>query len=235
MLSRACRDAILDAVSKVIDVVADIPSESRSLDLKIAGLARRQHGVVTHQQLSALGFSRSGVQYRVQTGRLHRIHRGVYAVGRADVSEAGRLLAAVLACGHDAVLSHHSAAALWGIRACRRRLIDVTALQHHHRRRCGIAVHLVRELHPDDRAMVESIPVTSVARTLVDLAGVVRPDGLARALEETERLKLFDLRAVDALIARSQGRRGCEGVEKSPIGIPRASSPDPLGTRAAIS
>ena len=140
--------------------------------------------------------------------RLHRLHRGVYAVGHANVSELGRLMAAVLACGRNAVLSHQSAAALWGIRASNRHLIDVTAGRSSRRSRGGIAVHLVRDLDPDDRTCIRRVPITTVARTLLDLAEVVREDALVRAVEQAERMQLFDLRAVDALIARRGGRRG---------------------------
>jgi hypothetical protein len=119
---------------------------------------------------------------------------------------------------------------LWGIRVSRHRSIDVTALQRSHRGRPGIAVHLVRNLHPDDRTEVQGIPVTSVARTLLDLAGVVREDALARALEQAERLQLFDLRAVDALISRSRGRRGVKAL-RSALLIYR--DPPPL-TRSAL-
>jgi very-short-patch-repair endonuclease len=162
-----------------------------------------------------LGFGPAAIQHSLRASRLHRLHRCVYAVGHPEVSEAGRLLAAVLACGPDAALSHRSAAALWGIRANQRRLIDVTALQRNHRRHPGIAVHLVRNLHPDDRTSVQGIPVTTVARTLLDLAGVIRADGLERALEQAERLRLFDLRAVDALIARSRGRCGVKALRRA--------------------
>jgi hypothetical protein len=199
----------------VIEVVVGMRSKARSLELNVAELAARQQGVVTHQELMALGFSRPAIQRRVGSGRLHRLHKGVYAVGHSKVSEAGRWLAAVLACEPDAILSHYSAAALWGIRRSNRRLIDVTALQRNHVKRPGIALHLVRGLHPDDRTSVDGIPITSVARTLLDLAGVVREDALARALEQAERLRLFDLRAVDPLIARSRGRRGVRALREA--------------------
>jgi hypothetical protein len=182
----------------------------------MASLAARQHGVVARQQLVELGFGRSAIERRLLAGRLHRVHRGVYAVGHPRLSHLGRLMAAVLACGSDAVLSHHSAAALWTIKASARRLIDVTALRRNHGRRRRVALHLVRDLHSDDRACAHGIPVTSIARTLLDLAEVVQPHALARAVEEAERLQVFDLRAVDAVIERSRGHRGL-GALKSAV------------------
>jgi hypothetical protein len=202
-------------MSDVVGVVGDMRPEVRPRESEIAQLAARQHGVVTHQQLVELGFGRSGIQHRLRARRLHRLHRGVYAVGHPNLSESGRLMAAVLACGPDAVLSHQSAGALWGFRASQRRLIDVTAPRRNQGRRSGIALHLVRDLHSEDRACVESIPVTSLARTLLDLAGVVRLDDLGRALEQAERLRLFDLLAVDALIERSYGRRGVRSLRRA--------------------
>jgi hypothetical protein len=195
--------------------VFDIGTDLRPRDREIARLAERQHGLVTHEQLVRLGLGGPGVQHRLCAKRLHRLHRGVYAVGHPNVSQLGRLMAAVLAFGPEAVLSHRSAAALWGLRPDHRRVIDVTARRGSHGRRSGIAVHLVRELHPDDRTSVEGIPVTTVARTLLDLAQVVGDEALRRALEQAERLRLFDLRAVDALIDRAEGRRGVRTLKRA--------------------
>ena len=112
------------------DDVVDIPGDMRSLrrpgDRGIAALATRQHGVVSHGQLERLGVSRGAIQHRLRAGRLHRMHRGVYSVGHRRVSAHGRSMAAILACGPDAVLSHRSAAALWGLRPSARPVTDVT-------------------------------------------------------------------------------------------------------------
>jgi hypothetical protein len=164
--------------------------------------------VVAYCQLVKIGLGRGAIHHRVVVGRLHRLHVGVFAVGHTAVSLRGRWLAAVLACGPNAVLSHRSAAELWELRRSSRASIDVTAPG---RRRQGppqIAVHRARGLDRNDRTTRHRIPVTSVARTLLDLAEVVRPRELARALEEAERLRLFDLRAIEALRERSNGRRG---------------------------
>jgi predicted transcriptional regulator of viral defense system len=96
------------------------------LDVRLAALARRQHGVVSLAQLLDLGLSLKGIAERVRTGRLHRIHRGVYALSPARLRSEGYWLAAVLACGPGAVLSHRSAASLWELRPSAAATIDVT-------------------------------------------------------------------------------------------------------------
>lgn len=180
------------------------------VDTVIARLAGRQHGVVALWQLVALGISTSGVSRRVAEGRLRRIHRGVYAVGPLD--REGYWMAAVLACGEGALLSHRDAAALWNLRQTNRRSIDVTVPGARRRRRPRITVHGTGGLHPDDRAEVDKIPVTSVSRTLLDLAEVVAPTQLRRAYEAAERHRILDIDAVHELIARSNGRRGLSGL-----------------------
>jgi REase_MTES_1575 len=117
-------------------------------------------------------------------------------------------MAAVLACGPDALLSHRNAAALWLLRPSARAEVDVTVPQRTRRGRRGIKLHQVRRFHPDDRSLHEGIPVTTVARTLLDLAEVVPRRDLERAFEEAERLRLLDMRAIESLWQRSRGRRG---------------------------
>lgn len=117
-------------------------------------------------------------------------------------------MAAVLGCGPGALLSHRSAAALWGFRPSAATRIDVSAIGRSRLGQPGILVHLPRHLEDEDSSVREGIPVTSVARTLLDLGQVLRMRDLRRALDEAERLRLFDLRAVERLIARSHGHRG---------------------------
>lgn len=117
-------------------------------------------------------------------------------------------MAAILACGHDAVLSHRSAAALWGLRPSARPVTDVTAPGRSRRRRAGIALHLVRHLDERDRAVEDGLPVTTVARTLLDLAEEVPPHDLGRAMEEAERLRLLNVRTLEEVVDRCRGRRG---------------------------
>lgn len=184
--------------------------ESPRRERSIAGLATRQNGVVTHAQLVRLGYGPQAIEYRRGAGRLHRVHKGVYAVGRPTLDLHGRWMAAVLACGGEAggaVLSHLDAAALWEILPSSGRAIHVTARRSRHGA-AGIRVHRVRSLHPEDRTDRAEIPVTTVPRTLLDLADVVRRDRLERAFEEAERRRVLDVRAVERVLARSQGRRG---------------------------
>jgi very-short-patch-repair endonuclease len=175
-------------------------------DSVIARLAARRHGVVARWQLLALGVNRTAIDRRAADGRLRRLHRGVYALG--ELARRGYWMAAVLACGEGALLSFRDAAALWNLRPCNRTAIDVTVPGARRRRRPRITVHSTAALHPNDRAEVDGIPVTSVARTLLDLAEVVSAEQLRRAYEAAERNELLDMGAVHELLARSNGRRG---------------------------
>jgi very-short-patch-repair endonuclease len=158
--------------------------------------------------LLELGFGRGAIDYGVASGRLHCYFRGVYLLGHEAITAKGRLSAAVLACGEGAVVSHRSAADWWGILPTSRRPVDVTAPGRTRTGRPGIDLHLVRALDPKDVAEHEGIAITTVARTLLDLAGVAKPRQLERAVNEADRLRLFDGKAVHELLARSPGRRG---------------------------
>lgn len=171
-------------------------------------LAERQHGVVSYGQLLELGLGRGVIHRRVGAGLLHPVHRGVYCVGHRRIPVRGRWMAAVLACGPTALLSHGSAALLWGLLMTSGARIDVmTARRTRHNRR-GIALHRTRRLHPDDRSLTDGIPVTSVARTLLDLAPRLPVRRLARAIDQADRRELLDLRAVEGLLRRSRGHHG---------------------------
>ncbi|HKB52198.1 MAG TPA: type IV toxin-antitoxin system AbiEi family antitoxin domain-containing protein [Solirubrobacterales bacterium] len=174
----------------------------------IAEIADRQHGVATLAQLRDAGLSASGVRKRVAKGRLYAVHAGVYSVGRRLLTPDGRRIAAVLACGPGAVLSHRSAAALWGLCPDSKGSIDVTAPNRRGRIPAGIAAHRDGSLHGSDRTSIRGIPCSSVARTLLDLAGMVSVSELRREISQAEVLRIFDLAAVEALIGRSRGRRG---------------------------
>ncbi|HEV7774936.1 MAG TPA: DUF559 domain-containing protein [Conexibacter sp.] len=176
-------------------------------DCAIAALAARQWGVVARGELLDAGLSRKIVANRVRSGHLLRLHPGVYAVGHARLRREGRWLAAVLAVGPGAVLSHRDAAGLHDLRPANHRLIDVTATTDR-RSTARIRIHRTRSLVAQDITTVHGIPVTTVARTLVDLAGTVPRDHLTRAVKEAERRRNFDLKAVEATLARTRGRRG---------------------------
>lgn len=149
------------------------------------------------------------VHARVETGSMHRIHQGVYAVGHPQLTERGRLMAAVLSCAPGAVLSHRSAAVLWGLRKDDGRgTIDVTAPNRRGRIPNGIAAHRDGSLAPEDRTVIREVPCTTVARTLLDFAGVAPFWELRKAVSEAEVLRILDHDAVRKLIKRSRGRRG---------------------------
>jgi predicted transcriptional regulator of viral defense system len=181
------------------------PASQRS-DRAIEERAALQHGIVTMAQLEALGLSGRAVRHRVAMGRLRRVHRGVYSVERPGMK--GRWMAAVLAGGTGAVLSHRSAAALWGVFDDRRPTVEITIPHATGRKRPGIEVHSGTSLSHRDAATVDGIPCTPLARTLLDLAAKVDGRSLTRAIDRAETLREFDLRAVDELLARSRGLRG---------------------------
>jgi very-short-patch-repair endonuclease len=177
-------------------------------DPAIAALAKRQHGVVSRRQLLAAGVTARAIEHRLAMRRLHHVHRGVYAVGHPLVSGEGRYLAAVLACGAGAVVSHRSAAAMWDLRPSSSPVVHVTVARRGTRRRRGIAVHATRWLPSEEVAAKDAVPCTSPMRTLVDLAAVLRPRDLSRALERSLMLRLFDRAALAAALAHAGGRRG---------------------------
>jgi very-short-patch-repair endonuclease len=136
----------------------------------VAEIAARQHGVVSYEQLVWVGFTPSTISRRVREGWLHRVHRGVYAVGNPNLTREGHWMAAVLACGKGAVLSHESAAVLWGISPTSPPLIHVTVPgSNGRRRRRGIVVHRSTTLTRADTTRRRLIPVTTHPRTLRDL------------------------------------------------------------------
>jgi very-short-patch-repair endonuclease len=156
-------------------------------DRRVAELAARQHGVVSVRQVQEIGLSEGSIRHRLRSGRLDPAMRGVYAVGHNRLTVEGRWMAAVLAHRPSAVLSHRSAGALLGILATGRERIEITE-GGRRRARPGIQVHL-GDLEPRDVIVHRGIPVTAPARTLVDLAGVVSPGRLRRALEQAEILR----------------------------------------------
>jgi hypothetical protein len=189
-------------------------SECGTRGRRLAALAKRQFGVVALAQLRVLGVSRRTVTRWVANGRLHLIHRGVYAVGHSLLTLNGRLMAAALACGPGAFISHRSAAMLWGVLDDSRAIIDVVAAASRRSRR-GIAFHRVRRLDPEDCGRIDGIPVTSLARTLLDIAEVVPRRRLVYALERAEKQQLLDLREIEACIARNPGRRGIRPLRRA--------------------
>ncbi|MGN6662728.1 MAG: type IV toxin-antitoxin system AbiEi family antitoxin domain-containing protein [Solirubrobacterales bacterium] len=181
-------------------------SRTRDDDRALAELAGRQHGVVARSQLIEAGWSEGAIEKRLRAGRLHRLHAGVYSVGHRAISREGRWMAAVLASGPDAHLSHWSAAALWRIRPSSRSRIDVT-VPHRSRSSEPIWRH-ISQVPLDERAVEEGIPVTSVPRTILDLAATEQLDVIESLLREMEYRELWDRLSLPDLIERYPGRRG---------------------------
>jgi predicted transcriptional regulator of viral defense system len=173
------------------------------VDVEIAALAVRQHGVVGLSQLRELGLSARAVQRRATCGRLHRIRRGVYAVGHSKLTGYVHWMAAVLACGPKAVLSHRTAAGLWGLRPDNRRKSDTSSPSPSATPRQATEVHRSVTLSAADMATMDGIPCTTVAGTLVDLGDMDDRRGVERAVEQAEVLRLFDLSEVKQAIERA--------------------------------
>lgn len=192
---------------------AELTEFAQPLDVRIARIADSQHGVIALAQLAAEGLAPGAVRMRAAAGRLHRVHSGVYAVGRARLGSGGRRMAAVLACGERAVVSHLTAADQLGLVRSASATLHVTVPARSGRRRPGIVIHRSSTLVRADRIEVDGIPCTSAARTLLDLADTLGPRQLARAVEEAERLKAIDLSALAKLIRRSAGRAAAPRLE----------------------
>jgi very-short-patch-repair endonuclease len=188
--------------------------------LRASKLAARQFGVLSGAQLREVGVGRGAVQNAVGAGRLHRVHHGVYALGHTLLRPEGHRLAAVLACGAGAVLSHRSAAAHWGVLPTTQERIDVTA-RRTRQGVPGIRLHTSRSLDAQDSTNHEGIPITTVHRTLLDLAATTRADQLENALAQAMYLQLYDQRAIDDVIARSNGHRGTKVLEEATRQEPR--------------
>src|SRR4051794_17455158 len=151
-------------------------------------LARRQHHNITRVQLIALGFTPEFIRHALRSGRLHSVYRGVYAVGRPHDTVLGRWMAAVLRCGEGALLSHWSAALLWGLVTRASDLIEVSVPAHRQAHERGIRVHRTATLQPGDATVRERVPVTSPARTLIDIAPRLTVKQRERAVNEADRL-----------------------------------------------
>jgi very-short-patch-repair endonuclease len=171
-------------------------------------LAERQHGVVARRQLLEFGVHSQAIKHRVANGRLHPLSRGVYAVGRPQLTRHGRWMAAVLACGPHSVLSHGSAAELWEIGSERSGVIEVSVPEPVRRRRGGIVVHRRAALGAEDVTSHRGIPVTTPVRTLVDLAARLGRRRLERAIREADARGLVDPETLRAALGELRGQRG---------------------------
>src|SRR5215207_7541282 len=165
------------------DVPERDPSTARP-DVRVARAAARQHGVLSVDELRACGLTIKAIAVRVRNGRLHGLHKGVYAVGHANPTRDGWLFAAVKACGAGAVLSHWAAAVLHGIIEWEDRLPDVLVLGGSRPAHPRINGHRTSYLPREHVTTVRGIPVTTAERTLLDLASAVPPPRLRRAVRQ---------------------------------------------------
>lgn len=194
------------------------------IDLRIAELAEGQHGIVTRGQLVGLGLSAAQVERRVECGALLRVHQGVYAVGHRSTSREARWIAAVRASGAGAVLSHRSAGELWRVVPLRGLRPEVTRPRKH-KARSGVLAHQA-SIPPDEVDEIEGIPITSVFRTIFDLAAVAQKREVERAFHEAEVRRLTDRVSLPMLLQRHPGRRGAAVIrellaDRRPTGITR--------------
>jgi very-short-patch-repair endonuclease len=165
--------------------------------------------VVTRTQLIAAGFPTDAITHRLARGRLHPTPwRGVYAVGRPELSQHGVWMAAVLVCGEGAVLSHCSAAGLWGIREPRQGAIEISLPSRRFPRRRGIVIHRRTRLGNDEVTIHRGIPVTTGLQTLVDLATTLPADDLEAAVNAADKLGLIGAAALRVALSQLTGQRG---------------------------
>jgi very-short-patch-repair endonuclease len=205
------------SLDRVPDEIAVDPAiagkvQTRLLDRPIAELAEQQHGVVARAQLLRFGLSGSAIDHRCARGRLHVLHRGVYAVGYRVYAREARWMAAALASGAGSVLSHYSAAELWRLRPYSGRVTELTT-PGSARPLSGVRRHSAR-VPVDEMTRERGIPVTTVPRTLFDLAGIASIDVVESALRESEYLRLHDQLSLPDLLDRYPSRRGARAVRE---------------------
>jgi Protein of unknown function (DUF559) len=184
--------------------------------------------VITTAQLVEAGLETSAISKRAANGRLHRKYKGVYAVGQPRLSHQGDWMAAILACGRGSYLASLTAAV--HLRTWRRRITGIHVLAPRERGLHGVQVHTYRRLDPRDVTVRDSIPVTTVPRTLIDLSEVLTPHQLANVIHEAAFRKLFDERAVHAAMTRANGRHNLHVLNKA-LEINAAGS---AGTRSDL-
>ncbi|HKH64351.1 MAG TPA: DUF559 domain-containing protein [Solirubrobacterales bacterium] len=163
---------------------------------------------MARSQLIDLGFTKSAIEHRLRTGRLHPIVRGVYAVGRRDLKREGRWMAAVLACGPDAALSHRSAAALWGFGEEHHAYVDVMVRRASEARIRGVRCHRRPTLPASDVTVRFDIPLTEPVRTFLDLTTVAGPKTVERAINEADKLDVIDADSLRRALGDRSGEPG---------------------------
>lgn len=170
-------------------------------------LAENQHAVVSRDQLLGVGYTREAIDHRIKTGRLHPLHRGIYAVGRSNVTDHGRWMAAVLACP-GSVISHSSAAALWRIGTEERDLVELSLPSLSRRRRPGLQIHQRPSLADRDVTTEYGIPVTTPIQTLIDMALRLDRLGVERMINEADKYNLAHPPGLRRALQDRGGERG---------------------------
>ncbi len=189
------------------------PVSARQITGDAWALARSQHDVISHVQLRGLGYTEEAIRHRLRTGRLFVLWRGVYAVGRPNVTRRGRWKAATLACGVESALAGESAAALWGARNQEGEGVAVAIPEQLSSRLAGIDVRRVRGLE-DHVTVLDGIPVLSLPMVFVQLAGRLRPGALEAAITEADKLDLIHIERLRRELEALRGRPGVAPLRK---------------------
>jgi very-short-patch-repair endonuclease len=192
-------------------------------DRVVAWVAARQLGLITAEQLTAAGVGRGSVRWRLANGALHRVFRGVYLVGHSVPAPGAVEFAALLACGTGALISHRSAAGLWGIAAPASGSVELTVVGRDCRSRDGLQVHQIQTLDPRDRTTRRGIPVTAPGRTAIDYAATTSYEEAERAIAEAFALRLLSEAQLKAACDRAPHRAG--------VALVRAILGQPTGPR----
>jgi very-short-patch-repair endonuclease len=213
---------MLAVMTREIDKEPRIPAKRRSHrpDAAMARIAGRQEGSISRRQLLRLGLTRHQIGERIRAGRLHPIHRGVYALGHGRLSRNGRYHAAVLFAGEGAVLSHRAAADVWEIRASKEREIDVTVPTDRRGDKI-VRIHLA-VVEPIETTTRNGIRVTKPLRTLIDLASVVDDKQLERAIRQAIYHRLTTTTLLAEAVHRRSGQRGTKKLRKALINLGEA-------------
>jgi very-short-patch-repair endonuclease len=180
----------------------------QDVERAIARIGRRQDNVITREQLIASGLGRGAIEHRVNAAWMQRMHQGVYLIGPAPPTLMARVRAAAMACGADAMVSHRSAAEMFGLLSETEGEVHVTVAGRNPHRQAGIRIHRVARLPRHEVTKMRGIPVTSVARTIADLAATEPENDVEHAFQEALYRKLVVPPALAEIISREPRRKG---------------------------
>lgn len=187
--------------------------DEERIESAIAALATRQDGAIAYRQLRRLGLGDDAIEFWLEIDRLHRLHKGVYALGHEAITLRTRWWAATLACGDDACLSHWDGGVLYDVLRSSSRIIHVSAPGRSRDGHPGLRLHLPRQFPPEDRTVHDGIPVTTLARVFFDLAPYVSLERLIRMWDSALRQDILDLGQIENIRARSKGRKGLKKID----------------------